>query len=136
MIRLLLAVTLFSLTIIAAGMFAAAHAEGWRVHSSKLRIVDGDSVANGSSMWRLAGIDAPEVNQGCAAERELGRKAKARVQELVVRNKTIAVQLAGKDKYGRRLARLSVGGKDVASTLVAEGLAVPYSGVGPRPAWC
>jgi len=38
------------------------------------------------------------------------------------------------DRYGRRLADVSVGGKDVADTLIAQGKARPYNG-GKRGPW-
>jgi micrococcal nuclease len=40
-----------------------------------------------------------------------------------------------REKYGRTLARLWVGGKDAAAIMIGEGLAQPYSG-GKNPDWC
>ena len=43
--------------------------------------------------------------------------------------------LDGEDRYGRRLVRLGIDGRDVGDGLIAEGLAVPYTG-GRRIDWC
>ena len=39
------------------------------------------------------------------------------------------------DKYGRDLIVLSIDGKDVASEMIARGIARPYHG-GKRQSWC
>ena len=88
------------------------------------RVIDGDSLwvqpaAGGAPIEvRLLGIDAPEICQ------EGGREARAFLTELVAGG---AVQLrvprgsAGRDEYGRTLARLRVGEVDVNRRLVEEG---------------
>jgi hypothetical protein len=41
-----------------------------------------------------------------------------------------------RDRYGRRLARLTVNGWMVGETLIQERLAVRYRGYGPKMDWC
>jgi endonuclease YncB( thermonuclease family) len=40
-----------------------------------------------------------------------------------------------REKYGRTLARLWIGGKDAAAIMMADGLAQPFWG-GKKPDWC
>lgn len=65
---------------------------------------------------RLEGIDAPELGQpfGKAAKRALSGKAFGRSAEIVV---------AGRDQYGRVVARVTVDGLDIGTALVREGYA-------------
>jgi micrococcal nuclease len=108
----------------------------WAVAPSSLKCVDGDTCRHGSSTWRLFGIDAPELHQGCAEERVLGLKAKQALASMLASAKHVRVSLAKqRDKYGRRLAKVYANGQDVAQALVAQGLARPYTG-GARQGWC
>lgn len=115
-------------------------------------VIDGDTIVVGREHVRIVGIDAPETRQArCDAELRLGLAAKARVVALLReacgplpqanagRCLTIQRQPAP-DRYGRTLARIGVGGRDLATQLIAEGLARPYlcpQGRCPaRQPWC
>jgi micrococcal nuclease len=89
-------------------------------------IIDGDTFALGSERFRILNIDAPET-RGSRCERELvlGLKAKERLAGLL-RAGSVDVDRDGQDRYRRTLARVSVGGRDVGSILVSEGLALPW----------
>lgn len=88
-------------------------------------------VSDGDTLWvraakaaepvkiRLEGLDAPEI---CQAGGEASRLA----LEGLVMNQVVVVQGRRHDTYGRLLARLSVHGEDVGSTLVAQGHAWSY----------
>ena len=113
---------LFIMTIFAAAFGTAGGAEPktWRVVS----VHDGDTVrclddGNTEHKIRLTGIDAPETGQ------PFGTVSRDHLRQLVLRREVV-VHEQGKDKYGRTLARLEVDGKDVAATMVAEGLAWHY----------
>lgn len=99
--------------------------------------IDGDTLnveATGERI-RVLGIDAPELHPArCAEERRLGEAAKHALQELVDRGPVTLERLA-RDRYGRTLARVLIGGHDVAPWMVQHGLARPYRG-GPRRPWC
>ena len=88
-------------------------------------IIDGDTFALGSERVRILNIDAPET-RGSRCERELvlGLKAKERLAGLL-RTRSVAIARDGEDRYHRTLARVSVGGLDVGSILLGEGLALP-----------
>jgi micrococcal nuclease len=69
---------------------------------------------------RLAGIDAPERGQA------FSRVARDRLRELALRQRVV-VRVKEKDKYGRQVATLEAGGRDLGKQLVAEGLAWHYT---------
>ena len=108
-------------------------------------VYDGDTVellcGTQTQTARLVGFDTPETRQpGCAAEAALGLRAKLRLGDLVAQRQgqgqgDILLDHRGYDKYGRRLVAMQVGGRDVAEVMIAEGLAVAYSGEA-RIDWC
>jgi endonuclease YncB( thermonuclease family) len=106
-----------------------------------VNVVDGDTVdmtcpGEGRFRARLTGYDTPEsFEPRCAAEAQVARAATTRLRGLVREAGSVDAQLGGRDRYDRRLVRLSLDGRDVGATLIAEGLALPYNG-GPRPDWC
>lgn len=124
----MLATTLFAALLALATPAAAQRS---------VTVIDGDTLRVSGQVVRMAGIDAPELRRPrCAEERRLARAARDRLQALVasgVRLETVA----GRDRYQRLLARVTDRrGRDLGAVLVAEGLAVPYHGRGPRHRWC
>ena len=99
-----------------------------------VRVVDGDTVDIDGVRVRVLPIDTPETwEPRCAAELDLGLKAKDRLKQLlagVVVTYEIDVK-AGRDPYRRTLARVYADGKDVGEILMAEGLAVKWA-PGPK----
>lgn len=85
---------------------------------------------------RLIGFDTPETHEPrCAEEADLGHHATVRLRAMVDAARTTQADLRGHDRYGRRLVRLSLDGRDVGARLIGEGMAVRYSG-GRRIDWC
>ncbi|MDG1377978.1 MAG: thermonuclease family protein [Yoonia sp.] len=102
-------------------------------------VYDGDTVALACGAERITarvlGLDAPEAKSPqCSVEKVLADQATLRLRALT---KEGEVTFAGhaRDKYRRMLVTMKVDGKDVAQTLIREGLAVPYTG-GKRIDWC
>ena len=131
--------------------FLGPTSEAPAVVPSNIRVIDGDTIdalaapgpkepagAGRMKRYRLVGFDTPEtVQAGCGAELALGERAKERLRELVATGPVrLAVDDGHTDRWGRGLATLTVGGRDVGTTLIREGLAVPYSGKGRRIDWC
>ncbi|MER9420307.1 thermonuclease family protein [Mesorhizobium sp. M0306] len=121
---------------------------------SQFTITDGDTIRliGAAKGTRLVGFNAPEsIEPRCDAEAELGRRAKARLKELVATAKLelkmvpcscpAGTQGTGKCNYGRSCGSLFADGQDVGDVLVSEGLAVPFACGStscpptPRP-WC
>lgn len=120
--------------------------------AGSIRVIDGDTVDVKGEHVRLVGLNTPETyDPRCAAELALGMRAKERLRQLLANGtpQLVKVPCACKPgtegtqrcNYGRSCGILSVNGRDVADTLISEGLAVPFqcSGTGcprlPRP-WC
>lgn len=96
-------------------------------HGSQLllpwRVIDGDSLEMCylvRQTFRLHGLNTPEGSNGAAATK--------RLRELLGKE-PVAAELYGVDKYHRTLIYLP----GINETLLAEGLAKPYDGRGPRP---
>ncbi|MGV8997690.1 MAG: thermonuclease family protein [Parvibaculaceae bacterium] len=115
------------------------------VAATLVNVVDGDTLTLTAHIWisqtiemkvRLLGIDAPELKGECEAERVKARAAKAYLGELV-RGRTLTMREVRNDKYGgRALAKVEAAGRgDVATAMLARGLARPYDG-GKRLRWC
>lgn len=117
-------------------------------------ITDGDTIKlNDGTRVRLVGFNTPEkFEPQCSAEAALGNRASSRLKELVAGARTTEVALVRcackpgtegtkKCNYGRSCGTLSVDGRDVGQTLIAEGLAVSFicgvTGCPPTPRpWC
>lgn len=104
------------------------------------RVVDGDTLhlvcGNITHKVRLLGYDTPEIYHPlCAAEKQAGQKATDRMRKLVASGPVTQVRFAGLDRYGRDLADMAIGGTDVATYMIASGLARPYAGH-RHPDWC
>lgn len=118
-------------------------------------ITDGDTIhLNGEQRGtRLVGFNTPEtIRPQCSEERALGRRAKARLQQLVSGGAALELQRVpcscapGTEgtkacNHGRACAILRTNGRDVGQVLIAEGLAAPLvcgaesCPPTPRP-WC
>lgn len=85
-------------------------------------VVDGDTVWISGEKIRLAGIDAPEVEGQCNAERQRAARAAERLAELLSAG-PYRIERQGLDRYNRTLAVIRVGGVDVGAKLVGEGFA-------------
>lgn len=102
---------------------------------AELRIWDGDTFRIGAEAVRIVNIDTPEIGDKarCDAEERLAELAKARLVELLA-GQDVEILRDGRDKYGRTLAVVRVGARDVGDALVAEGLARTWTG--RREPWC
>lgn len=89
-----------------------------------VRVVDGDTIevqgfSRRTQRVRIQGIDAPEANQA------FGARAKQRLADLV-EDKVVTVEADKRDRHGRTLGKVMVGGEDVGLALVREGYAWWY----------
>jgi micrococcal nuclease len=97
-------------------------------------VSDGDTIRLGAERIRIVGLDTPELNARCPAERELAVEARGFLRGLLAAG-AVGIERRGADRHGRTLAVVTVNGRDVAALLIAAGLARPYDG-GRRAGWC
>ena len=93
--------------------------------AEKTCVVDGDTIWLAGENIRLEGFDTPEPQTYiCGGEREkaLAARASARLIELLNTN-LWTVRRSGADRYGRTLATVAIGGRDIGEWLVSERLA-------------
>lgn len=112
-------------------------ADAETVDPAAVYVVDGDTIRMDGNSWRLVGLDTPETYEPhCAFELALGQAATARLRALMTSGRVVEViRLPGRDRFDRGLARLYVGGENIADILIREGLARAYDG-GRRQSWC
>lgn len=103
-----------------------------------VRVLDGDTFEARVRIWpgvevttkvRLRGIDAPELGASCERERRQARAARDALGRLLEQGR-IALTEVSNDKYGGRVlaAASAHGTPDLATAMLASGLARPYSG--------
>jgi len=110
--------SLFALTLSLSVLGPSAFAQ---VVSGAVRVIDGDTFDVGGTRIRLHGIDALEAAQTCETEDGqpwacgdwTTRQVRDRYQGARARCETL-----DRDRYGRSVARCSVGGADVGRVLV------------------
>jgi endonuclease YncB( thermonuclease family) len=100
-------------------------------------VIDGDTFRFQAETIRIADIDAPETHPPrCALEAQLGERATRRLQELLSAG-PFELRRAGSrntDRYGRKLRRVTRGGRSLGQVLVSERLAREWTG--RRRPWC
>jgi hypothetical protein len=87
------------------------------IDRSAIEIVDGDTIHVDGKSVRLVGFDTPETGDDtarCDAERERGKKATARLADLLGSGTIEIRDRKHLERYGRRLALLTVDGRNVA----------------------
>jgi endonuclease YncB( thermonuclease family) len=113
-----------------------------------IRVLDGDTFEARVRVWfgqeittlvRIRGIDAPELNGKCGDELRSAQASREALTAMLERGRP-HLRDVSLDKYaGRVVASVSIAGSsdggDVAATMIASGWARPYSG-GRREAWC
>lgn len=79
--------------------------------------IDGDTIFSNGTKIRVFGIDAPEMDQPG------GEDAKRKMAEMV-KGRNIRVDPIETDVYGRTVARIWSGSRDIGAAMVAGGYAV------------
>lgn len=100
-------------------------------------VFDGDTIRFDGEKIRIADLDAPETHKPrCEYEAELGRKATARLLQLLNEGPVKIVPKGGPshDRFGRKLMIVKRNGRSVGEQLIAEGLARRSGGLGRS--WC
>lgn len=133
-----------ALMLIPASAYSTERIDGpVRVHV--LRVIDGDTVAIEAHVWpdttitthvRFKGIDTPEKNSRCLAERDLAKRATA-LTEILTTSGEVTLTEVETDKFGGRVLARVFGsdGLEIGPKLIIAGLARAYDG-GTRQPWC
>ena len=98
------------------------------VKSSKVKVVDGDTIHLNGQKIRFSGIDTPEINQVCNKNDEVikcGILAKELLISMIGNNKVKCVN-EDVDRYKRILAECFVNNQSLSKFLVREGFAFAY----------
>lgn len=85
------------------------------------RVVDGDTLELGGTIYRLNGIDAPEHGQKCGTW-NCGAEATDTLVD-IVKGRDITCDPISEDGYGRVIATCYADGLDIGGALVDKGLA-------------
>lgn len=123
--------TLFAAAPAGAGRFTLCERGG-----GTACVVDGDTFWLEGEKIRIADIDTPETRQPrCGSELALGTRATQRLIALLNAGRfSLHPVERDKDRYGRSLRIVSRSSRSIGATLVAEGLARPWTG--SRQPWC
>lgn len=84
-------------------------------------VVDGDTIELDGTRWRLWGIDAPEMDQTCGTW--IAGVASTYALADLMRGKTIACELRGRDRYGRSIGLCRADGRELGTAMVSAGIA-------------
>lgn len=108
------------------------------VTAEVIRIIDGDTIEVDAHPWpghavrvsvRLRGIDTPERRSRCTDQRAAALLARNELQRLVTGVPTVElINVSGGKYYGRVLADMTAGNRDVATAMLESGLARAYRG--------
>jgi endonuclease YncB( thermonuclease family) len=119
----------FALLLAALGLTAALVQRSTQESvAGPASVIDGDSLRILDREIRLRGIDAPELRQTCRNDRgevPCGRDARAALIGLIGRG-PVDCRLAGRDRYGRRLAACRAGDVDLNAAMVRGGHALAF----------
>lgn len=96
-------------------------------------VVDGDTIWVRGEKIRLQGFNAPEMNGSCDRERQMAVQARDELQRSL-NGPAFTIERNGMDRYGRTLATIRVGGRDVGAGLISKGLAHEWRGY--KENWC
>lgn len=93
-----------------------------------LTVVDGDTLRCGGERIRLLGIDAPELPGHCRVGRQCVDgdpfASTAALERAVHRHGRVTIERVGRDRYGRTLALVKVGRRDLSCEQLQAGAAV------------
>ena len=105
--------------LLLAACVLSCSAFGGVIEGTVTRVYDGDTIWVGDVKVRLFGIDAPETKQefGPEATEYLGR---------LIGNKEVRVVIKGKDRNGRALGIVFLGGMDINRQMLEDGCAWHY----------
>jgi micrococcal nuclease len=129
-----------ALIVLATSLTPTNAVLGRAIEIGAVRVIDGDTLSTTldgrRERIRISAIDAPETGKRarCRAERQRGAEARSWLERRLA-GARVTVELHGRDRYGRLLAKVYADGRSVGPEMVQAGQAVVYArGKGAR--WC
>jgi endonuclease YncB( thermonuclease family) len=113
------------------------------INARVVSVYDGDTMTVDAEPWpgltartsvRVAGVDTPEIQGACQAEKDMAIRARDFVRAMVGAQVQLTDVRLGK-YAGRVVADVWVNEQKLSDLLVAENLGRPYHG-GRREGWC
>lgn len=103
-----------------------------------VKVYDGDTITIASKLpgldapiyrfhVRLTGIDTPEMKGKSNTEKDLAKKARDSLSQLIL-HKIVTLRNVSTEKYGRILADVYLGDLHINTWLIEQGYAVRYDG--------
>lgn len=121
-------------TAVPSDLFSAAPREQTRLAvAAEVRVVDGETLALGAEVMRLAGVRAPARGQACRDATGRSFDCGAAAAEALVRlvgGRAVECRVQGRDPQGRPLGLCRAGGAELNASLVAEGWGLATGGAG------
>jgi endonuclease YncB( thermonuclease family) len=107
---------------------------GGTVIEGRAVAITGDVLRINNKLIRLAGIEAPELDQRCGSGRSSWRCGAAAQTALrdKVRGKTVRCETSGTDDGGRALGTCTIGARDIAGEMTVQGLTFAIDGMFAR----
>lgn len=109
-------------------LVALAFPANAEIVSGPAHAVDGDTLVLNEKQVRLAGIDAPELDQHCQRDGQAwpcGEEAKRQLDSMMA-GQTVYCQGEGEDPYGRLLGTCSANRMNLNASMVEYGWATAY----------
>ena len=91
--------------------------------AAEVEVISGDVICVGDNEWRIANIDAPQVQGTCQAETRLSLLAQAKLAEFLAQGDMEIAPTGERDEHQRRTARVRMNGEDVGDKMLASSLA-------------
>jgi endonuclease YncB( thermonuclease family) len=93
-------------------------------NAQTVTVTDGDTIHVGGTIYRLWGIDAPELRQKCPDGFPAGLMATAKLFEMIRR--PVVCEDRGKDRYARTIGLCRGDGLDLSAEMVRQGWALAF----------
>lgn len=96
----------------------------YSIQISVNKVIDGDTFEANNEIYRVLGIDTPELNENSNVQYFYAQIAKEKAIELL-QNRFIVYEYLKNDKYDRKISRITLdNGQDFASYIIENGYGV------------
>jgi micrococcal nuclease len=116
---------------IVAWAVSLAYAGFSAAHAAEVEVISGDVIRLPPDEWRIANIDAPQIENTCDGEAKLGVLAQAKLAEFLAQGEMEIRPTGQFDLHHRKMALVRINGEDVGEKMLAAGLAQRYGQARP-----